>query len=92
MTGNSNSGRPKVISDQRARAILYSALAEPIGLVLCTNDTEKALRVLWMAKEGEPSLIDIKVLRSPLADGDIIVTNGDQRAVPALELEGAPEP
>lgn len=79
MTGNANSGRKATIDLPAARLLLYDCLQEPIGIVLRTSDTEKALRVLWEARASDPILEVLKVLRSPLPDGDIIITNGDWR-------------
>ena len=62
------------------RALLYQALAEPIGLLLRTATPARAMDQLKRAKEGEEALRAVAIRASPLEDGDIILIH--QSALP----------
>ena len=55
------------------RALLYQALAEPIGLLLRSATPARAMGQLRRAKEGEAALRAVDIRASPLDDGDIIL-------------------
>jgi len=63
------------------RALLYQALAEPIGLLLRSPTPARAMDQLKRAKEGEEALRAVAIRASPLDDGDIILIH--QAALPA---------
>ena len=72
-------------------ALLYTALAEPIGLLLATSDTEHARQRLYQAraKAADPALAGLQFRASPLAGGDLLIVNstiGARRAPTAEDL------
>lgn len=55
--------------------LLYSALAQPIGLVLCTSDTEQARQALYRARAraADPALDTLQFKVGTCADGDLTI-------------------
>jgi len=64
------------------REIMYRALAEPIGLLIRTDDPERAKSQLYSARVGEPALARLQVRPSPLPDGDLIIVKNDKPLEP----------
>lgn len=58
-----------------AREILYLALAEPIGLLLRTNDPGRARQRLYAAKREMPEASGLQFRIWPSEDGDLVVVN-----------------
>lgn len=61
--------------DPTLLGILYSALAEPIGLVLRTSNTERARQRLYKARADakDGSLAGLQIRVSPFDDGDLVI-------------------
>lgn len=60
--------------------LLYLALVEPIGLLLRTNDRERARQALYRARQtlGDPALTRLQLRVSPLADGDLVIVKAHE--------------
>lgn len=77
------------IQDQ-LRAILYSALGEPIGLLLQCSDWAKARQALYRARAEaqDPQLDSLQFRASPgLEGGNLIIVNQKLQ----LQALGAPQ-
>jgi len=63
------------ISREDLIALLYQALAAPIGLVLATSDREQARQRLYAARAtaGDPALAELQIRISPLGEGDLVL-------------------
>lgn len=59
----------------QAREILYLALAEPIGLLLRTNDPSRARQRLYAAKREIPEASGLQFRMWAAEDGDLVVVN-----------------
>lgn len=59
----------------RYRALLYRALAEPIGIVVETPDWEKLRGKLYRARTDaqDTQLDQLAIRRSPLAEGHLVI-------------------
>lgn len=55
--------------------ILYQAAAEPIGLLIQSNDPERLRRRLWRLRDlaEDPTLENLQICPSPLADGPLVI-------------------
>lgn len=60
---------------EHLQLILQAALAEPIGLVLRTNDRERARQRLYAArvKLADPAFATLQIRISPFTDGDLVI-------------------
>jgi len=61
-----------------AREILYLALAEPIGLLVGTNDVAAARARFYAARRlaQDPALAVLQVRASPVAGGELVMIKG----------------
>ena len=61
-------------------AILHAALAEPIGLVLATDDPTRARAALYRARmtENNPDLADLQIRMWPYEEGDLIICHSSK--------------
>jgi len=61
---------------QQMQLLLYEALAEPIGLLLTSNDPPRALQRLQAARREarDPELAQLIIRVSPIAEGEIVIT------------------
>lgn len=68
-------------------SILYTALAEPLGLVLRTSDTTRARAALYKARTeaGDPELQALQLRVSPFPDGDLIIVKTTRPQAPTIE-------
>jgi hypothetical protein len=59
-------------------AILQSAMAEPIGLVLRTSDPTRARAALYKARAEaqDPQLACLQIRTSPFPDGNLVICKG----------------
>lgn len=73
----------------------YQALAEPVGLLIATNDYVRLRDRLYRARSAmaDPALTDLRICQSPWPDGQLVITrikaegktNGRKSlAIPAL--------
>jgi len=73
------------------RAIMYQALAEPIGLLVSTNDFARARAAFYRARAetGDPELAGLQFRASPGIDGGelLIINQKLQPVAPATEPE-----
>jgi len=62
----------------RLQQILYSALAEPIGLVLRTSDVHRARQRLYEARQkaGDPVLSRLQFRFAPWGKAELLITKG----------------
>lgn len=71
--------------------ILYLALAEPIGLLLCCSpgDRERARQALYQAraKAGDVALAGLQIRVSPFGEGDLVVCHQRPRIAAPLASE-----
>jgi hypothetical protein len=60
--------------------LLYAALAEPIGLLLATNDRERARQRLYTARRNaaDPALDCLQIRMSPFEDGDLVIVHSSR--------------
>ena len=65
--------------DLALREILYLALAEPIGLLLRSNDPARARAQLYAERKrsGDPDLAGLQIRSSPLEDGELVIVRGE---------------
>jgi len=62
----------------RLALILYQAAAEPIGLLLSTNDAARARQRLYQARArcADPALANLQFRFSPWAENQLLITKG----------------
>jgi hypothetical protein len=55
--------------------LLYSALAEPIGLLLSASDRNRARQALYQARvqAADPALAELQIRASPWPEGDLVI-------------------
>ena len=66
-----------------ATSILYSALAEPIGLAIWVSNRTRAKMRLYAARKAvsDPALDDLQIRESPFLDYDLIIVHRRVRDV-----------
>jgi hypothetical protein len=69
-------------SQTELQAILYQALAEPVGLLLRATDPERARQRLYKARSelGDPALARLQIRISPLDEGELVLVKGEDKA------------
>lgn len=74
-----------------ATNLLYAALAEPIGLLLATNDPERARAKLYAARKAalDAELDVLQIRMSPFAEGELVIVKS-KLALPAPTTEVRP--
>lgn len=75
------------MTEDELRSILYTALAEPVGVVLRTSNTERARQRLYKARRdtADPDLEVLQIRLSPVEDGDLIICKGAPKAKAAAK-------
>ena len=68
-------------TDQALRAILFQALAEPVGLLIRTNSLERARQQFYQARRGFPDLAQLSLRASPFPDGELVIVRNEPRPV-----------
>lgn len=63
------------MTPSEAREILYLALAEPIGLLLRTNDPGRCRQRLYAARREMPEASGLQFRMWIAEDGDLVVVN-----------------
>jgi len=79
---------------QRLLGILYQALAEPIGLLVASDNPQAARQRLYAARRlsGDASLAVLRIALSPLAQQQLLVIRADAALPTGLTLdEDAPQ-
>jgi hypothetical protein len=66
---------PRADPKSKFTEVLYLAMMEPVGLLLQSSDTKKALQALYRARSAalDPALKVLSFRVSPLPTGDIII-------------------
>lgn len=70
--------------------LLLEAYAEPIGLLLTTNDAERARQKLYIARresqQQHPELDQLQIRISPFADGELVIVKS------TIQVPSQPKP
>lgn len=81
--------------DPTLLSIWQSALEQPIGVVLQTNDSQRARQALYRARAdaNDERLNTLQILTSLFPDGDLLIRHNPRRASapPAPDLGELPD-
>lgn len=68
------------LRDELILATMRRAMAEPIGLLLQTQDPKGLRQIMYRirSKYGDSSLVELQIRFSPLPDGDLILCHPPQ--------------
>lgn len=81
----------KTEENQALRAMLYQALAEPIGLLIATPDPERLRKRLWQIKQlaEDPEMERLQIASSPIEGGQIVIVKVERESSTQGELPKA---
>lgn len=66
------------MNNQNLLPLLYSALAEPYGVLIRVSDSTRAKALLYRtrAEANDPELATLQIRTSPFPDGDLVICRG----------------